>query len=98
MNVAVRKPAENGSTQHLLIIRNRPERHRHPSSLRHGGRYDGTVAVVNCGGTQGLTRLDQFIASREHGNPRLSDGRDRSDPAGRQHANLARSNRLASTQ
>ena len=97
-HVALReRRAHRGFEQHL-IVRGRAKKGGLAAIFVDRGRDDRAVGVVDRGRAKRLTRLNQFVSRRNHGNARLARDRDFRDAAGRAHADLARADHRAGAQ
>ena len=76
----------------------RPYGTRLAAGFGDGGGDDRAVAVIDAGRPQRLARLHQFIAGRQHRHLRPPHHVDAAEPAGRQHADLARADTRATAQ
>ena len=74
---------------------NAPIRHRLAAGLGDGGGEDRAVGIIDAAGPQAIAERDQLVAGREHRDLRPPHHVDRGQPAGRQHADLARADHLA---
>jgi hypothetical protein len=80
------------------VSENGAEEHRLAAILAHRRGDDRAVGVVDRGGAQWLSRLNQFVAGGDDGDARPARDQDLRDPAGRAHADLARADHGAGPQ
>ena len=94
-HVAFGQGAAHRGFEDFFVVGKRAERDGEAAGLGDGGGHDRAVAVVDTGRFQLLPGLHQFVPGREHGNFRLANDIDGREPAGREHADLARADQCA---
>ena len=97
-HVAFRKRLAHRRFKRGLVIGDGAEKMRFAAILVDRRRDDRAIGVVDRGRPQRFARLHQFISGRDHRDARLARHRNFSDAAGRQHADLARTDDGAGAQ
>ena len=82
--------AANGTFQGRLIVRERAEGHRFPTSFRDRSRDDSPVAVVDPCGAERVSRRRKLVAGREHGDSWPAHHLDLGEAAGGEHPDFTR--------
>ncbi len=89
-HVGLGQRAAHGGLEPGFVVGNGPEEHGLAAVLVDRGGDDRTVGIVDRSGRKNPAGLNQFVAGRDHGNPRLARDSHLGNAAGGEHADLAR--------